>query len=55
LGPTCDPAAHIVGAVHEKVCPVIVQAEDEERWLDGTYDDVCSLAQPFPSQLVEIS
>lgn len=49
-----DPAAHIVGAVHEKACPVILQAEDEQRWLDGTYDDVCALAQPFPSQMMEM-
>lgn len=49
-----DPAAHIVGAVHEKAIPVVLQAEDEQRWLDGTYDDVCALAQPFPSQLMTV-
>ena len=49
-----DPAAHIVGAVHEKAIPVILQPEDEDRWLDGTYDDVCTLAQPFPSQLMAV-
>jgi putative SOS response-associated peptidase YedK len=50
-----DPAAHIVGAIHEKACPVILLAEDEQRWLDGTYDDVCALAQPFPSQLMAVA
>lgn len=50
-----DPANHIVGAVHEKACPVILQPEDEQRWLDGTYDDACALAQPFPSQLMAVA
>jgi putative SOS response-associated peptidase YedK len=34
---------------------VILQAEDEERWLGGTYDDVRALAQPFPSQLMAVA
>jgi len=50
-----DPATHIVGAVHAKACPVILQPEDEARWLEGAYDDVCSLAQPLPSQLMAIA
>jgi putative SOS response-associated peptidase YedK len=50
-----DPAAHIVGKVHPKACPVILHEEDEERWLNGEVDDVCSLAVPFPSQLMAIA
>jgi putative SOS response-associated peptidase YedK len=50
-----DPSAHVVGAIHEKAIPVILQPEDEQRWLDGTYEDVCSLATPFPSQLFEVA
>jgi len=50
-----DPAAHIVGAIHPKAIPVILQAEDEQRWLDGDYADACSLAVPFPSQLMAVA
>jgi putative SOS response-associated peptidase YedK len=50
-----DPSAHIVGAVHEKACPVILQAEDEQRWLDGDHADACELAVPFPSQLMAMA
>jgi putative SOS response-associated peptidase YedK len=34
--------------------PVILHAEDYDRWLDGIYDDVCALAEPFPSQLMTV-
>lgn len=50
-----DPAAHIVGVVHPKACPVILHEEDEERWLTGDVDNVCSLAEPFPSQLMKVA
>ena len=50
-----DPSAHIVGAVHEKACPVILQAEDEQRWLDGDHADACELAVPFPSQMMVVA
>jgi len=50
-----DPSTHIVGAVHEKACPVILHREDEDRWLNGEVDDVCSLATPFPSQLMAVA
>jgi putative SOS response-associated peptidase YedK len=50
-----DPANHIVGAVHEKACPVILQGEDEQRWLDGDHADACELAVPFPSQMMAVA
>jgi putative SOS response-associated peptidase YedK len=34
--------------------PVILHPEDYDGWLDGTYDDVCALAQPFPCQLMRV-
>lgn len=49
-----DPATHIVGQVHAKACPVILHEEDEELWLRGEVEDVCSLATPFPSQLMTV-
>jgi putative SOS response-associated peptidase YedK len=50
-----DPSAHIVGAVHETACPVILHAEDEQRWLDGDHADACELAVPFPSQMMAVA
>jgi putative SOS response-associated peptidase YedK len=50
-----DPSTHIVGKVHPKACPVILHRDDEEHWLNGDVDQVCSLASPFPSQLMKIA
>lgn len=50
-----DPAEHVVGAVHAKAMPVVLHDEDQDRWLSASYDDVCSLAAPFPSQLLEVA
>lgn len=49
-----DPATHIVGKVHAKAIPVILQPEDYNRWLDGDVDEICALAEPFPSQLMKV-
>jgi putative SOS response-associated peptidase YedK len=49
-----DPTEHVVGAIHDKAIPVILHEEDEAGWLSGAYDEVCSLAEPFPSQLMEV-
>lgn len=34
--------------------PVILAPEDYDRWLEGEAEDVCTLAQPFPGQLVAV-
>jgi putative SOS response-associated peptidase YedK len=31
--------------------PVILHEEDYDRWLGGEVDELCALAQPFPSHL----
>lgn len=46
---TCEPNP-MVGAVHPKAMPVILQPEDYQGWLDG--GEAVALAQPFPSQLM---
>jgi putative SOS response-associated peptidase YedK len=46
---TCEPNA-VVGPIHPKAMPVILQPEDEERWLAGELD---GLVEPFPSQLMK--
>lgn len=50
-----DPAAHVVGQIHPKACPVILHEEDEEHWLNGDVDSVCEMASPFPSQLMSVT
>jgi putative SOS response-associated peptidase YedK len=51
---TCEPNP-LVAPLHEKAMPVILQPEDYERWLSGEVEDVCALAQPFPSQLMAVA
>jgi putative SOS response-associated peptidase YedK len=51
---TCDPNP-IVAPIHPKAMPVILHREDYGRWLDSEADDACSLATPFPSQLMAVS
>ena len=48
---TCGPNS-IVGPVHPKAMPVILQEDDYAAWLRGSYEEVCALAAPFPSQLM---
>lgn len=32
--------------------PVLLDEEDEDRWLTCSFDDAVALAKPFPSQLM---
>jgi putative SOS response-associated peptidase YedK len=50
---TCEPNP-LVAKVHPKAMPVILQAEDQQHWLDGSYEEICELAAPYPSQLMAI-
>ena len=50
---TCEPNP-IVAPIHPKAMPVILHPEDYDRWLDGEVENACSLAQPFPSQLMRV-
>ncbi|MDQ4087856.1 MAG: SOS response-associated peptidase [Pseudomonadota bacterium] len=51
---TCEPNP-LVAPIHAKAMPVILHPEDYDRWLDGDVEDACSLAQPFPSQLMAVA
>ncbi len=51
---TCEPNP-LVEPIHAKAMPVILHPEDYERWLDGETSDACSLAAPFPSQLMAVT
>jgi putative SOS response-associated peptidase YedK len=44
----------IVAAVHPKAMPVILLAEDHDRWLYGSRDDALSLQAAYPSQLMRV-
>lgn len=51
---TCEPN-QLVETIHPKAMPVILDPNDYDRWLDGEVSEVCSLATPFPSQLMRVS
>ena len=51
---TCEPNP-LVAPLHPKAMPVILAPEDYDTWLDGNTNDACSLAQPFPSQLMRVA
>ena len=51
---TCDPNP-LVAPIHAKAMPVILHPEDYDHWLDGEVENACSLAQPFPSQLMRVA
>ena len=50
---TCAPN-ELVGAVHPKAMPVILAAEDRERWLTGSYEEIVELARPYPDDALRI-
>jgi putative SOS response-associated peptidase YedK len=51
---TCEPNA-LVAEIHAKAMPVILNPEDEERWLSGTMAEILPLAAPYPSQLMAVA
>ena len=48
---TCEPNP-LVAPIHAKAMPVILHPDDYDTWLDAEVASACSLAQPFPSQLM---
>lgn len=48
---TCEPNP-LVGKVHPKAMPVILDDVDYDQWLNGNYEEACALATPFPSQMM---
>jgi putative SOS response-associated peptidase YedK len=49
---TCEPNP-LVGAIHPKAMPVILDDEDYATWLDGA--PAHTLAKPYPSQLMVVA
>lgn len=50
---TCEPNP-LVAPVHPRAMPVILHAEDHERWLGGDTATASALAAPYPSQLMAV-
>lgn len=50
---TCEPNP-LVAPIHAKAMPVILHPEDYDTWLRDETATACSLAQPFPSQLMQV-
>jgi putative SOS response-associated peptidase YedK len=51
---TCEPNP-LVAPIHGKAMPVILHPENYDRWLDDDHVSACELAQPFPSQLMQVA
>lgn len=47
-------ANEIVGAVHPKAMPVLLEVEDHDVWLTGDYEAATALARPFDDTRMEI-
>lgn len=50
---TCDPN-ELVAPIHPKAMITILHADDHERWLRGTYDDVVALQRPYPADSMTV-
>ena len=48
---TTEPNA-LIGAVHPKAMPVILDEGDYDRWLTADWQDAARLVAAFPSQLM---
>jgi putative SOS response-associated peptidase YedK len=44
----------LVGAIHPKAMPVILDEADYAVWLHASFDEACALAKPYPSQLMAL-
>ena len=44
----------LVKPKHSKAMPMILLAEDHDRWLRGSYDDAVELQAAYPSQLMSV-
>ncbi len=45
----------LVAPIHPKAMPMLLDEEDEERWLTCSLNDAVALAKPYPSQLMSVA
>lgn len=50
---TCEPN-ELVAPLHPKAMPVILDAQDYELWLGGSFEEACALAKQFPSEQMTV-
>jgi putative SOS response-associated peptidase YedK len=50
---TTDPNS-LVAPIHPKAMPVLLQDEDEDRWLRAPLADAMELVAPYPAQLMRV-
>jgi len=50
---TCD-ANTLVAPIHPKAMIAILQPDDHDRWLTGSYDDVLALQRPYPANRMTV-
>ncbi|WP_343343184.1 SOS response-associated peptidase [Sphingomicrobium sp. XHP0239] len=46
---TCAPN-EMVGAVHPKAMPVMLERDEHDQWLNGTVEEASALARAFPDE-----
>lgn len=51
---TCDPN-ELLALIHPKAMITILNPEDHERWLSGSYDDVVELQRLYPADRMTMS
>lgn len=50
---TTDPNP-LVAPIHPRAMPVLLHAEDGDKWLARSFDEAVSLATPYASQLMQV-
>ena len=50
---TIEPNS-LVAPIHPKAMPVLLQGEDEERWLSAPIEEAMELVAPYPAQLMRV-
>lgn len=47
-------ANELVKPIHAKAMPAILSSSDYDKWLTGDLEAACSLAKPYPAEVMEI-
>lgn len=50
---TCDPN-ELVSPIHPKAMVTILDPDDWDRWLKGSYDDVVAMQRPYPAERMTV-
>lgn len=51
---TCEPNT-LVAPLHPKAMPVILHHADYDQWLEGDFQEACSLAKPFDASRMAVA